>query len=311
MRRWMCVLVVLLAWVPLRALAVDCANGTRVVTYLLTMSSIKIAADAPMGSTVWSKSGLSFDLWCSAGMFAGGDGVNLWRHTLTMPADGLELVLTYKGDAGSGAAKIYTGTYVDNNSSKNIKGTFDLALRKVGVTPTQGNVSTSQMTLFNIDGNSNNGQAPYGIDGLNNISFVSYTCEINAGSRTINVPLGEVLTKTFTGIGSTSPDKHFNIGLTCTQPAGTYTVALTFNATADASKASGVLALTGGASAASGVGIQLLKDSTPVEFGHELPIGTAESGVLSIPMTARYYQTAADIKPGQANGIATFVVSYK
>jgi len=75
------------------------------------------------------------------------------------------------------------------------------------------------------------------IHGLNNISFVNNTCEVDTGSRSISVPLGSIRADTFKGIDSTSPDKTFNVGLTCSQPAGAYNVAVTFNATTDASRA--------------------------------------------------------------------------
>ncbi|BFO08947.1 hypothetical protein GGER_14570 [Serratia rubidaea] len=62
---------------------------------------------------------------------------------------------------------------------------------------------------------------------------------------------------------------------------------------------------------ASGVGIQLLHNNTPVKFGTLLPVAnTVVSGPITIPLVARYYQTASAITAGQANGTATFTMTY-
>ncbi|WP_240702170.1 fimbrial protein [Trinickia terrae] len=274
------------------------------------MPTLKIAADAPVGATLWSKQSIPFSANCTTNLLSWPGEGYVWRRSLVLSAYGLEFVLTYKGNSGSGAAQIDMGTYISDGTV--VSGTVDLTLRKTGATPSSGTVTSGDLYAFTIDGTTDNGKAPHYIRGLSNISFTSYTCDIDTGSRSISVPLGDMREDKFTGIGTTSPDKTFHINLNCTQPSGTYNVALTFNATADSSHAPGVLALTSDANSASGVGIQLLMNGTPVSFNTALSAGVATANTtLSIPMTARYYQTASAVKPGKANGIATFVVSYK
>ncbi|WP_341318929.1 fimbrial protein [Paraburkholderia sp. IMGN_8] len=277
---------------------------------LLTLPSITVASDAPVGQILWSQSDIAFTVHCSSGILDWATIVQFWRQDLTLPAYGLELLLTYNGDRGSGNTTISTGIKGEN---VDLSGTVNLELRKTGTTPSQGTVAEITRTLFYLTGGQNqNADAPQVLAGLNNISFVSYTCDIDTGSRSMTVPLGDVRVDRFTGMGSTYGDLNFNIGLTCTQPSGTYNVALTFSATADSSGASGVLAITQSTDAASGVGIQLLMSSSPVTFDTVLDAGSATAGAtMTIPMTARYYQTGSVVTPGAANGIATFTISYK
>lgn len=282
---------------------------------LLSMPSLKIAADAPVGTTLWKRTGIPFSASCLRSVAGGWYGANaaLHRQNLAIAGAGLTFSLTYRGNAGDTPAVIDTGTLVDSAfTAKTVSGSVDLELKKTGPTSTSGSVGAGSLYAFSID--DPGGSASYhtfNIANLSNISFTSYTCNIDSGSRSITVPLGDIRVDKFTGVGSTSPNKTFNIGLTCSQPAGTYTVALNFTATQDASKAPGVLALAGSTSAASGVGIQLLANGNPVELGKDIAIGTSAATSFSVPMIARYYQTAQTVKPGAANGQATFVVTYK
>ena len=192
-------------------------------------------------------------------------------------------------------------------------GEVDLELRKIGKTPEgEGISSVTDIVAFYLDSNTNNNKGSHFIRGLSNISFISYTCSIDTGSRNMTVPLGKVLADRFTGFGSTFAEQNFNIHLSCTQPSGVYNVAVTFSAVTDDSRVPGVLALESGPNTATGVGIQLLKDGSPVEFERALPVGSAtKSSMFTIPMTARYYQTGSTVIPGEAKGIATFVLTYK
>jgi major type 1 subunit fimbrin (pilin) len=306
-------------------MAATSARATTVCSYggdqtIVNMPAIKVAADAPIGTVVWKQTGLAFSRLCSFQGVWGQEDAYLFRQALDLPGTGLTFFLTYKGNQGSTAAAIDTGVYVDTWESgggggNTVAGTVDIELRKTGATATSGQVSTSSLLAFRIAGQSSQTTYPgnYNIGSLTNIAFTNYTCTVDTASRSITVPLGDVREDKFTGLGSTSPDRKFDIGVTCSQPAGTYNVMLTFNATADSSKAPGVIALTSGASAAGGIGIQLLANGQPVSFGTAQTVGNATTATTyTIPMTARYYQTTASaVRPGKANGMATFVLTYK
>lgn len=280
---------------------------------LVTLPSIKAPADAAVGSVLWSRNGIPFDTYCTVA-WIDTYSINLWREDLhtALQSYGLEFRLTYGGNSGSNAQQIASPMVVDlAGNPGNAKGTVDLALVKTGTTPAHGIVTTGDILAFSLDSNTNNHKGSHYIRGLNNIQFVAYSCSLDSNSRTVSVPLGDIRRDRFSGVGSTSPAKDFNIGLTCSQPADNYTMSITFSATQDASQKPGVLALTPGTNAATGVGIQLQAKGTPVEFAKAIEIGRDNASTLSVPMSARYYQTAAAIKPGTANGIATFVVTYK
>ncbi|CAI1072265.1 fimbrial protein [Serratia quinivorans] len=150
----------------------------------------------------------------------------------------------------------------------------------------------------------------------NPIVLPAVTFNVNVTSCTVNnatipVSLGNVQKSDFTGIGSTAAETAYNITLNCS--TGT-PVKLTLEGTADSSKATGVLALTsaGTSGVASGLGVQLLRNNTPVTLGSLISIGTTTSaGAYSIPLTARYYQTGSTVTAGSANSTATFTLTYK
>ncbi|AOJ03759.1 pilus assembly protein [Burkholderia mayonis] len=298
------------AALPIGAQAATCEGDKT----LATLPAITVASDAPVGTVLWSQKGIAFSTYCKL-ILIDTSNIYLWRADLssTLQQYGLTFWLTYEGQGGNTAQQIKSPMVVDLGGKNGYaSGAVDLELRKTGVTPAQGAVSAADIPAFYLDSNTNNRKGSHYIRGLTNISFVSYTCDIDTGSRSMNVPLGDVRVDRFSGIGSTYGDQNFNIGLTCTQPAGTYNVALTFSATADSTGASGVLALTQRSDVASGVGIQLLMGGAPVTFGTALDAGSATAGTtLTIPMTARYYQTGGMVTPGAANGIATFTISYK
>ncbi|MBN7121038.1 hypothetical protein BSU01_04795 [Erwinia billingiae] len=139
-------------------------------------------------------------------------------------------------------------------------------------------------------------------------SISNPACTVN--SATIQVPLGDIEKRSFSGKGSTSPDRNFNIPLTCAAGAR---ISFKLDATADSSAAPGVIALnaTSPGVTASGVGVQVLYNTAPVTFGAITAAGTAAAaGGYSVPFIARYYQTQSNITPGRANALATFTMTY-
>ncbi|KVA21226.1 fimbrial protein [Burkholderia ubonensis] len=306
----MCGAWLMLSVVPTGVRAANCEGDKT----LVTLPSIVVASDAPVGSVLWSQKGIAFSTHCGT-WWLDTSNIYLWRADLvsTLQQYGLTFWLTYAGIGGNTALQIKDPMVVDlGGSSGYASGTVDLELRKTATTPSTGTVTAADIPAFYLDSNTNNHKGSHYIRGLTNISFVSYTCDIDTGSRSITVPLGPVRVDRFSGVGSTYGDRSFNIGLTCTQPAGTYNVALRFSATADSSGAAGVLAITQSSDSAAGVGIQLLMNGLPVTFDTVLDVGSATAGAtLTIPMTARYYQTRGVMTPGAANGVATFTISYK
>ncbi|HIC7210209.1 fimbrial protein [Burkholderia stabilis] len=145
------------------------------------------------------------------------------------------------------------------------------------------------------------------------------TCRVMTPA--ITVPLGSMPASTFTGVGSVSPSKPFNIVLQCSDgdPGTVTNVYTTLTDHADPGNVSDTLSLTSDATA-TGIGIQVLNGSTVIKYGpdssatgntNQWKAGTTENGTFTIPLTARYIQTAPKVTPGTANGLATFTMSYQ
>ncbi|WP_261409798.1 fimbrial protein [Serratia quinivorans] len=146
------------------------------------------------------------------------------------------------------------------------------------------------------------------IDGSSTVSKVA--CSLS--STSINVPLGDVLISKFTGVGVSTADKSFNLGLTCDKEAK-INVSLAGTQNTDTTEAS-VLALTsaGQTGTATGVGVQLLYGGTPLKINNNLALKTSTAGGKeTLPFTARYYQTKATVGIGQANSSATLNITYQ
>ena len=148
------------------------------------------------------------------------------------------------------------------------------------------------------------------------VNVVGPTCTVSTDSKNISVPLGDQQISQFSGIGSGSPGKRFNINLlSC---SNVQAVLLQFNATADSdypnAAQQGVIQLQSVANKATGIGVQLLKADgvTPMPLNSQQNVWQgASTPSLSLPFTVRYLQTKASVTPGQANALAQFVVAYQ
>ncbi|WP_406909109.1 fimbrial protein [Klebsiella oxytoca] len=139
-----------------------------------------------------------------------------------------------------------------------------------------------------------------------NTVITQTACTVRNSS--LNVPMGIVLSSVFTGIGSTSTSTDFSISLNCDAKVNPN---ITINATADSSGTIGVLALDSEENNAVGVGIQILRNGTPMPLNVQSNTSaTLTSGVYNILLQARYYQTMSSIIGGSANGTATFTMTY-
>ena len=145
------------------------------------------------------------------------------------------------------------------------------------------------------------------------------TCRVTTPA--ITVPLGNMPASTFNGVGTVSPSKPFNIVLQCSGgDMGTVTnVHTTLTDHTNPGNVSDTLSLATDATA-TGIGIQVLNGSTVIKYGpdssatgntNQWKAGEAGNGTFTIPLTARYIQTAPKVTPGMANGLATFTMSYQ
>ncbi len=151
-------------------------------------------------------------------------------------------------------------------------------------------------------------------------TVVSPTCEVDAGSRNIVVDFGSVPNDSFTGVGSRAVDRDFNINLRCQgSNVAQYqsTIGIQLDATSASGNQPGTLALTSGSNSATRIGIQIVRrngsNEQTIRFGDSLMLGDTVTGssTMSLPLRARYIQTqAGTVGPGEANGTATFTITY-
>lgn len=130
----------------------------------------------------------------------------------------------------------------------------------------------------------------------------------------VTVDLGSHKQSRFTGVGSTTPAVAFNVGLSSC-PAGLNAIQYQFiPLTAALDNSNGVLALSAD-STATGIGVQVKdRNGNPLKFNTQYTLASynkATGGTYSIPLTASYYQTSSPVKPGTANSLLTFTMSYQ
>ncbi|AFQ46484.1 fimbrial protein [Burkholderia cepacia] len=283
----------------------------------------KVSSDVPINTVLWRKTGIKITADCGlADILDPPVEAMVMRPSLYI-GNGLSLMLTYNGNRGSTEAAMPTGVMV--NLYYPIKTTpvtaiVDVELVKTGPTPSTHEPFPFTAFATALIGNPRKkaSAAPFFTYGADNISFQATTCD--ATNKAISVPLGPHTLNAFaglgSGVGSTSAAKDFTIGLKCDSGiAGEFVVNLMLDGSVAVPDA-GVLALSS-SSDALGIGVQVLKgraeNNQPVRFGTPWQVADtpATSTVVNVPLSARYYQTAAKARPGSAAATATFTIIYR
>ena len=143
---------------------------------------------------------------------------------------------------------------------------------------------------------------------INGTTVIKKICYLN--DLAISVPLGDIRKTSFNGPGTWPGDnntRNFNVSLNCDAGAR---VDLKIDGNAyNAEK--GIINISKINSSASGIGVQILYNNTPINLS--MPIGLKEvvvDGIYNFTFQARYYQIENTIRPGIANAIATFTLTY-
>lgn len=140
-------------------------------------------------------------------------------------------------------------------------------------------------------------------------TIISPSCTVT--NPNITVPLNDHQQNEFSGVGYSTKYQDFNIGLNCN--AGTkYSAQITG---AGIAGVDGTIALDSPAAGttAQGIGVRLTdQNDANWIIGQQYPLGTAAStGLVNIPMRARYYQYQDKVTPGDANATATMTLTYQ
>lgn len=195
-------------------------------------------------------------------------------------------------------------------------GQIQAALVKTG--PITAGTVTGGVMIVGASATGTGGSAPYTVAASPLVSFSLTPTIVNVSACTtpnVTVNMGSPLQSEFTGIGSTNKQAvSLNVAVNAC-PTGLNAIQYQFipvNAVLDATN--GVLALSSG-STATGIGLQL-KDGNgnALKYNTQYTLTNYSSttgGSYTIPLTARYYQTAASVTPGSANAVLTFTMTYQ
>ncbi|AMG56705.1 fimbrial protein [Pantoea vagans] len=241
---------------------------------------------------------------------------------------GLTLYTGYGGEMSTDATSIATGIMISTYAltSGGTVGTYtDVSLNvpyQIVKTSNSMSASTSlksYVNAFDVGSLISGKDVSFNFTNIKTgITVKDQTCSV-AGDTNLPVPLGSYTTNSSSGLGSgigqTSATTAFNIQLNCEALlSGSFDVMMQLDGDASSGLSDlGVVALNS-TSTASGVGVQILNENQqPIALATPFNIATypLSSALITVPLYARYYQTAAKINPGTANAVATYTLSYQ
>ncbi len=269
--------------------AVDLAAGANGTSAVQSQSGANIGSGASGISVVQSQNG--------ANIGAGASGISVVQSqnspNIGSGVNGVTVVQSQNGaNIGSGASGI---TVVQSQNGANIgSGASGIEILKGTsyVKDISGNSKPDLITRMS----------------LGPINVIVPTCQ----TRNIDVPLGEVSTSKFKGIGSEAGSRDFAITLeNC--PGGFNKITYRLDPVSEVIDASkGIIQLEKVSGNASGIAIRIQGRGSALKFGTEQELSSykGSKGNYDIPLSASYYQTGP-ITPGTANTSLEFKISYQ
>jgi type 1 fimbria pilin len=243
-----------------------------------------------------SVAGVGYTVWMSGGGFSG-DVVmdSTWNNSVA--------------PGGGTSPTFQSQLYV----TVNLVVTGQVAGGSLAFNPGGGVGLPDQIAQFFVD---NRGGTLFTVNSSANASAITASaCSVTTPS--ISVDLQSVNASAFQQVGDTAGSQATSINLNC--PASTIRIFVTLTDSSNPTNISNILSLKQ-ESTAQGVGLQILTDGKPVSFGPDSSaagntnqwfVGASSGGPVSIPLVVQYIRTASVIRPGSANGAATFTMSYQ
>lgn len=156
----------------------------------------------------------------------------------------------------------------------------------------------------------------------NAITIASSSCELQGNINKV-VQLPTVMKSGFNGVGSTQGEQSFDLNILCNggiNPTGyeeKNLISLDFDFPQDGNNSEVMTNTAPSSTRANGVGVQLFwkyqSQNKPIRKGNKLQVGTVNSNQTvqyNIPLSARYYQTAANVTAGRVQAMATVTIQY-
>lgn len=300
----------------------SCWQSNSAYEINMAMGRVVVSPDLPVGSVIATKTWTMPDnntiyVTCdrittlksdakivAAGLVQGANKV----YSTAIPGIGLRF--SRKG----AISMIYPDSYTTTGSSFTLAGsTFTLDIIKTSTTTGSGTIASGPYTEygpgFTILKTSLNADA---------ITIVSPSCTI-LGGKNMNVDIGTIKRADLKGVGTWAGGTPFDIKLECSggvSVSGYANINTSFSGTlaTNTSANQGVLLNEKtGNSAAKGVGVQVIKDNTPLEFNKKYNIGTLqnqETRYITLPLHARFYQYAPTTSTGEVESHLVFNLTY-
>jgi len=306
----------------------DCTRlAQRTVTLDMVVGRVVVNPDLPVGSVIatrnWTMSagdGASYRCRGTSNFVAkvvapGAMDLGNKIYSTNVPGIGLRF-----SRGGATVNIVYPGNYISSTSRTtdySLEGSrFTLEVIKTAQLTGSGTIASGKYTSYDYQ---------YGNNPIletwlsaNAITVVSPSCTVLAGNN-MNVDLGMIKRSDLKGRGSYAGGRQFNLQLQCSggiSATGYANINTTFSGTL----ASGTTASQGvlinektGSGAAQGVGVQVLKDGSPLEMNKKYSIGQLRNNqtqYITLPYTARFYQYLQNISSGEVESHMVFNLTY-
>lgn len=206
---------------------------------------------------------------------------------------------------------------VYNTTDYSLEGSrFTLEIIKTAATTGSGTLVAGKYTSYDWESGGNPILETY--LSASAITVVSPSCSVLSG-KNMNVDVGSIRRTDLKGVGTTAGGKDFNIDLQCSgglSETGYANISTSFSGTLATSTTATMGALLNekaGSGMAKGIGIQVLKDGSPLQFNKKYTVGrlnNQETRYITIPLHARFYQYGPTTSTGEVESHMIFNLTY-
>ncbi|ENV36897.1 hypothetical protein F959_01705 [Acinetobacter venetianus RAG-1 = CIP 110063] len=242
-------------------------------------------------------------------------------YTTNIPGIGIRLYREAENATNFSGYYPYSRSLTPGTTYNLAQGYFVVEIVKTASQTGSGTLVPGRYSSYYVTGNASKPFLTSTVYG-NAITIASSSCELQGNINKV-VTLPTVTKSGFSGIGSTQGPQSFDLNILCNggqNPTGyeeKNLISLSFDYIQDGTN-NQVLSNTAPVSTkANGVGVQLLwnydNKNQVIKKGDKLEIGTVKSNETiqyNVPMTAQYYQTAANVTAGTVRAMATVTIEY-
>ncbi|MBR7691513.1 fimbrial protein, partial [Acinetobacter nosocomialis] len=243
-------------------------------------------------------------------------------YATNIPGIGIRIYREATDSSNSSGYYPYKLTLTPHTAYTLSPGYIVLEVIKTAATTGSGALVAGRYSTYYVTGQQNRPFLTTTVLGSSPILIASSSCEIQNGVDTV-VELPTVTKSGFRAIGTTQGEKNFNLSILFNGGENnsgiptSNTLSLSFDYNSDAANSQVISNSAAESTKANGVGVELLWNmngaNSTIQKGNKLGIGTIGSNQTvqyDVPLTARYYQTAANVTAGEVKANATVTIQY-